>query len=201
MGFWRTLTGKLRQWWLSRLPPRDYAEYLKRKGVFHAMGENCAISPHASIHDMAFIQLGSNVRLSNCSLFGHDGSVNMINQALGTSFDAVGPIIIGDDVFVGHQAIILPNVRIGSRVIIAAGAVVASDIPSNSVAAGVPARVVRSFDEHVERVRRKNEGLPWLEQRAKGRDYDPAMEKRLRSVRAEYFLGARDREETAASNA
>jgi len=189
MGIFRALAGKLRQWRLSRLPPRDYAEHLRRQGLFHAMGEHCAISPHANIHDAGFIQLGNNVRMSVCSLFGHDGSVNMINQTLGTAYDAVGPIIIGDDVFIGHQAIILPNVRIGSRVIVAAGAVVASDIPDNSVAAGVPARVVRSFDEHVERVRRNNEGLPWLHLMADRKDYDPALERRLRPLRAAYFFG------------
>lgn len=55
------------------------------------------------------------------------------------------PIVMGDDVWVGANATVLPGVTIGSNVVIGAGAVVTKDIPSNSVAAGVPARVIRNL--------------------------------------------------------
>jgi acetyltransferase-like isoleucine patch superfamily enzyme len=51
---------------------------------------------------------------------------------------------IGRNCFIGIGAIILPGVRIGDEVIIGAGAVVTKDVPSNSVAAGNPARVIKS---------------------------------------------------------
>ena len=51
---------------------------------------------------------------------------------------------IGRNCFIGIGAIILPGVRIGDEVVIGAGAVVTKDVPSNSVAAGNPARVIRS---------------------------------------------------------
>jgi acetyltransferase-like isoleucine patch superfamily enzyme len=50
--------------------------------------------------------------------------------------------IIGSDVWIGYAAIILSGVTIGDSSVIAAGAVVTSDIPANSVAAGTPARVI-----------------------------------------------------------
>jgi acetyltransferase-like isoleucine patch superfamily enzyme len=55
------------------------------------------------------------------------------------------PVVIEDDVWIGCRVIILKGVRIGARSIIAAGAVVTKDIPSDSIAGGVPARVLQSL--------------------------------------------------------
>ncbi|BCX12981.1 MAG: hypothetical protein KatS3mg067_1919 [Thermosynechococcus sp.] len=52
---------------------------------------------------------------------------------------------IGDDVWIGTGAIILPGVRIGSRSIVAAGAVVTKDVPEDVLVAGVPARIVKTL--------------------------------------------------------
>lgn len=69
----------------------------------------------------------------------------MLNHAYGLKLDAVGKVDIGSDVFVGYQAIIMPGVTIGDKVIVAAGSVVTGDVPSNSVVAGVPARRICSL--------------------------------------------------------
>jgi len=53
------------------------------------------------------------------------------------------PISIGDDVWIGARAIILPGVSVGSGVVIGAGAVVAKDIPDRAVVVGNPARITR----------------------------------------------------------
>ena len=65
-----------------------------------------------------------------------------------------GCIEIGDNVMIGSGTRIMYNVRIGSNVIIGAGSIVTKDIPDNSVAAGVPCRVIGKFNDLVEK--RKN---------------------------------------------
>jgi len=52
------------------------------------------------------------------------------------------PIVIGADAFVGVRAIVLPGVSIGPRAVVGAGAVVAKDVPANSIVAGNPARII-----------------------------------------------------------
>ena len=57
------------------------------------------------------------------------------------------PVVIGDDVWIGGNVTVLPGVHIGNNVVIGAGSVVTRDIPGNSLALGVPARVVRQLEE------------------------------------------------------
>ena len=54
-----------------------------------------------------------------------------------------GPTIVEDDVWIGTRAIIMPGLRIGKGAIVAAGAVVTSDVPAYAIVGGVPARVIR----------------------------------------------------------
>jgi acetyltransferase-like isoleucine patch superfamily enzyme len=56
------------------------------------------------------------------------------------------PVSIGNEVWIGANAVILPGVTIGDGAIVAAGAVVSRDVPSYTVVAGVPARVIRTID-------------------------------------------------------
>lgn len=56
------------------------------------------------------------------------------------------PIVIGSDVWIGAGVVICPGVSVGDGSIVAAGAVVTKDVPARTVAAGVPARVVRELD-------------------------------------------------------
>ena len=53
------------------------------------------------------------------------------------------PVTIGDDVWIGAQAVVLPGVSIGSHCVVAAGAVVTGDVPDNTVVGGVPAKVIK----------------------------------------------------------
>jgi acetyltransferase-like isoleucine patch superfamily enzyme len=57
--------------------------------------------------------------------------------------DRPGPITIGNNVWIGINATIVGPVTIGDNAVIGAGSVVLKDIPSNAVAAGVPAKVIR----------------------------------------------------------
>lgn len=63
--------------------------------------------------------------------------------------EKIGCIEIGNNVFVGSNTTVLYDVKVGSNVIIGAGSVVNKDISDNSVAVGIPARVIGTFDEFV----------------------------------------------------
>jgi acetyltransferase-like isoleucine patch superfamily enzyme len=167
----------------------EWARFLKRRGVLHAIGEDCSVQTNVTITDPRYVRLGSNVRLSGCVLFGHDGSVNMLRRAFGVVLDSVGPIDVRDDVFIGHQAIVLPGVTIGPRAIVAAGAVVTRDVPPNTIVAGVPAVAVRTLDVHVERLRRATAELPWAHLiAARVGDFDPALQPELDRIREACFF-------------
>ena len=77
----------------------------------------------------------------------------MLNRKYNTNCfqRALGCIEVGDYVMIGSGTRIMYNVRIGSNVIIGAGSIVTKDIPDNSVAVGVPCRVIGKFEDLVEK--------------------------------------------------
>ncbi len=168
----------------------EWAAWLKRRGVLYAIGEHCSIQTNVTLADPAYTRLGNNVRLTGCTLFGHDGSVNMLNRAYGLKLDRVGKIDIRDNVFVGHGAIVLPGVTIGPNAIVAAGSVVNRDVPPGSVVAGAPARVVGTLDRLVARLQQDTARLPWADILARrGGAFDPTLQGELDRVRIRHFFG------------
>ncbi len=173
---------------LCKPSPEEYAEFLRRQGGFYSIGENCWIMRTANITDPAYVRLGNNVMLSACSLLGHDGSVHMLNRAYGCKLDKVGKVDIGDNVFVGHQAIILPGVTIGSNVIVGAGSVVTKDVPQGTIVAGIPARPIAKTDAYVKALKKETKSLPWfhlLEKRSGS--FDLSLEDELIHLRKRHF--------------
>lgn len=146
---------------ICRPDGNEWALYLKRHGGFHAMGEHCSIQVNTTISDPAYVRLGNNVRLSGCTVFGHDGSVNMLAAAYGLVLDRAGKIDIRDHVYIGHGAIVLPGVTIGPYALVAAGAVVNRDVPENTIVAGVPARPIGALDAYARRLAAETAALPW----------------------------------------
>lgn len=126
------------------------AEYLKKKGILHHIGEHCVYQSTllpaepflVSIHDNVII--GPGVRLIT-----HSASHLIYNYEENTNEYVCrhGKIEIHDNVYIGADAIINMGITIGSNCIIAAGAVVTHDIPSGSIAAGIPAKIIGTYDE------------------------------------------------------
>lgn len=176
---------------LGRPGGLEWAQMLRERGDFYAMGEHCYIEPSAQITDRAYIRLGNNVRITACCMMGHEGTVNMFNRALGLRLDGVGKIDIRDNVFIGYGAIILPGVTIGPNAIVSAGSVVRSDVAEGDVVAGVPAKRVGRFDLSVELAKARNLTYPWrhlIEKR--NSEFDPEMEAELVRLRVLHFYGA-----------
>lgn len=119
---------------------------------------NCNVDAFGS--EPYLITVGENCLFaSGIHFITHDGAVKVLNtqKRFGRDrMDIIAPIRIGNNVYVGMGAYILPGVTIGDNSIIGAGAVVTKDIPEDSVAAGVPARVLETVDEYYMHVINKN---------------------------------------------
>lgn len=106
------------------------------------------------------ISVGDNVTLaSGVKLLAHDASTAKTGV-----HTKIGIVHIGSNVFIGANAIVLPNVRIGDNVVIGEGSVVTRDVPSDSVYAGNPAQLICSFDEYQKKHQENQKSHPIFRQ-------------------------------------
>lgn len=132
--------------------PNGRAELFKKDGM--KIGDNCEVYPGVSFGTEPYlISIGDHVRITaNVKFITHDGGVWVIRKLKDRpQIDKFGTITIGNNVMIGSGSIIMPNAKIGNNCIIGAGAVVTGAIPDNSVAAGVPARVISDIDSYYEK--------------------------------------------------
>jgi acetyltransferase-like isoleucine patch superfamily enzyme len=95
------------------------------------------------------ITIGDNVHITaGCAFITHDGGTLILRKEV-PDLELTSPITVGNDVYIGVRTLIMPGVTIGNRCIIGAGSIVTRSIPDNSVAAGVPARVIKSTDKYL----------------------------------------------------
>lgn len=138
----------------KKAPVLTYMEQCRARGV--KIGENVDLV-NAEI-DYCFghlISIGNNVTITNSVILAHDASTK---KALG--YSKVGCVDIGSDVFIGYGSIILPNVKIGNKVVIGAGTVVPKDVPDNVVVAGNPCRVICTYDAYMESMKNNMQKKP-----------------------------------------
>ncbi len=105
------------------------------------IGIGCGIVAHESVELGNDVWLGQQVYITDANHGFSDPQVP-IGQQLGDHL----PVRIGDGAWIGHGAVILPGVTVGRRSIVAAGAVVTSDVPDGVIVGGVPARVLREIE-------------------------------------------------------
>ncbi len=105
------------------------------------IGHNCSISVAGSVRIGKHCLLAAGVRVSDFD--GHPVDAERRRAKEPTPPEGIRPVVIGDDVWVGQDSIILKGVTIGDRSIIGAGAVVTRDVPADVVVGGNPARVVK----------------------------------------------------------
>jgi acetyltransferase-like isoleucine patch superfamily enzyme len=104
-------------------------------------GHHCTVAAERSVVIGADCLLGELV-----SVRDHDHSFDRSDIEILYQGRSTGPVVIGDDVWVGAKATITRGVTIGNGAVVGAHAVVTHDLPAGCVAVGVPARIVRMRD-------------------------------------------------------
>ena len=128
------------------------------------IGDNAVIMMGAIINIGAVIGAGTMIDMG-CVLGGRAIVGNRCHIGAGTVLAGVvepasaTPVVIEDDVMIGANAVVLEGVRVGQAAVVAAGAVVVSDVPANAVVAGVPAKVIKMRDEKTDSKTGLVEGL------------------------------------------
>lgn len=151
MGLIRNIITKIR-WSMAQSQSRVIREY-RRLGA--TIGEGCELQKGITFGSEPYlVAVGNNVRINTGVHFiTHDGGVWILrNNGDLPNGDVFGRIIIGNNVAIGHNSIIMPGVVIGDNVVIGIGSIVTKSIPSNSIAAGVPAKVIESYDDYLRKV-------------------------------------------------
>jgi acetyltransferase-like isoleucine patch superfamily enzyme len=106
------------------------------------MGDNVSVNPYACLSGR--LRIGNGVRIaSHVSIIGFNHGFDDLDTPIHRQPLTSLGIVIGDDVWIGANAVLLDGVTVGRGAIIAAGAVVAKDVPEYAIVGGVPARVVR----------------------------------------------------------
>ena len=131
------------------------------KELFPKIGENVNVQPPLQVNLGNQVKIGNNVAImynvlmmsaggitiedgamiaANCSLISnnHDPKERQIITCK--------PVVIGKNVWVGANSIILPGVTIGENAIVAAGSVVTKDVPANTLVGGVPAKFIKKLE-------------------------------------------------------
>lgn len=124
---------------------RDPVAFWRAQGA--KIGENCRLISCDFGSEPYLVTLGDHVSATDTGFVTHDGGVWVFRDEWPDA-DLMGPITVGDNVFFGSGALVMPGVTIGSDVVVGARSLVVKDVPSGSVVVGVPARVLRSTDEY-----------------------------------------------------
>lgn len=98
------------------------------------------------------IEIGNNVTITRGVAFvNHDGGAALFRKEY-PGLNVYGKIKVGNNVFIGINAIIMPGVTIGNNVVIGAGSIVNKDIPDNVVVAGVPAKIIKPLEDYKHKI-------------------------------------------------
>lgn len=110
------------------------------------VGDSFFANYNLTILDVAKVTIGANVQIApNVSIYTAGHPIHPESRNSGYEYGI--PVIIGNNVWIGGNSVILPGVTIGNNVVIGAGSVVTKNIPDNWIAAGNPCRIIRKITE------------------------------------------------------
>lgn len=139
------------------------AKWLKKHKIFHYIGEDCYYNPNILPAEPFLVSLHNNVIISaGVRLITHTVENVLFNKeenVKGKYKCKFDKIEIMDNVYIGANAIIQYGVTIGKNSIVAAGAVVTKDVPEGSVVAGIPARIIETYEEAKEKAKKYSDSF------------------------------------------
>lgn len=145
----------------ARTSPKRYIKFLKNKGI--VIGDNIFFhggvkSVSIDITRPSLVTIGSNISFNkNFTLLTHDWGSYVLRNKYQEFISSSGPVNIGNNIVFGRNVTVLKGVSIGDNCIIGLNSVITRDIPPNSVAVGVPAKVISTLEGYYEK--RKKESV------------------------------------------
>jgi len=120
-----------------------HMSFLRLSGA--KIGNNTMISLGAKIDvRRGQVIIGDNCLITHgCYILSHDGAAHVLNG----DDNGNGKVVIGNNVFIGVNSVVMRNVTIGDHAIIGAGSVVNKDIPAGTVAAGNPIKILKEIPQ------------------------------------------------------
>jgi acetyltransferase-like isoleucine patch superfamily enzyme len=112
-----------------------------REGAHLSIGDDVFLNQGTNILAAAGITIGDHFRMGDLASI-RDSDAHEVDPSSGVKSS---PVRIGRNVWIGRQAVVMPGVTIGDHAVIAAGAIVTSDVESCSIVGGIPAREIRRF--------------------------------------------------------
>ena len=143
---------------ISRLRANFWHLFCKKMGNHVYIMKNCQLMSPAGIKIGNHVNIGrysilsgySDLVIGNYVMIGPNCNILTANHGFSGWEESMiaqpvkcGPVIIGDDVWLGANVVVLPNVRIGRGAIVGANAVVTKDVEAYSIVGGVPAKLIR----------------------------------------------------------